>query len=69
MTRARGDLLRPAPGATVTNVAMDCGFSHLGRFSCDYCRHFGESPSETLRRGRATPAAVACADDRLAGAA
>jgi len=33
---------------TVTRVATDFGFYHFGRFSRDYCRTFGESPSETL---------------------
>lgn len=36
--------------ATVTNVAMRWGFNHLGHFTTDYKRRFGESPSETLRR-------------------
>ena len=35
---------------TVTEIAMKFGFSHLGRFSRDYWRLFGERPSETLRR-------------------
>jgi AraC-like DNA-binding protein len=35
---------------TVTEVAMETGFMHLGRFSVEYRRKFGESPSETLRR-------------------
>jgi len=34
----------------VTEVAMDYGFVHLGRFSECYRRRFGELPSETLRR-------------------
>ena len=32
----------------VTDVALGNGFTHLGRFSVDYRRRFGESPSETL---------------------
>jgi transcriptional regulator GlxA family with amidase domain len=55
-------LLEAAPAdATVTRVALDCGFAHLGRFSQDYAAQFGESPSETLRRARrqrATPAGL-----------
>jgi AraC-like DNA-binding protein len=35
---------------TVTEVALDAGFMHMGRFSAQYRRRFGESPSETLRR-------------------
>ena len=36
---------------TVKEVATRWGFSHLGRFSRDYQRRFGEAPSETLSRG------------------
>jgi AraC-like DNA-binding protein len=34
---------------TVTDVAVDLGFSHLGRFSGHYRKLYGESPSTTLR--------------------
>jgi AraC-like DNA-binding protein len=33
---------------TVTDVAQECGFSHLGRFSAAYRERFGELPSQTL---------------------
>lgn len=33
---------------TVTAVAFDCGFFHLGRFAQQYARRFGELPSQTL---------------------
>lgn len=35
---------------TVTGIALDHGFLHLGRFSVAYRRRFGESPSRTLSR-------------------
>jgi transcriptional regulator GlxA family with amidase domain len=35
---------------TVTEVAMCFGFVELGRFSVEYRRVFGESPSQTLCR-------------------
>jgi AraC-like DNA-binding protein len=35
---------------SVAATAMDCGFSHLGRFSAYYKRLFGEYPSQTLSR-------------------
>jgi AraC family transcriptional regulator, ethanolamine operon transcriptional activator len=34
---------------TVTEVATEFGFWHLGRFSVNYRTAFGETPSETLR--------------------
>jgi AraC family transcriptional regulator, ethanolamine operon transcriptional activator len=34
---------------TVTEVATEFGFWHLGRFSVSYRIAFGETPSETLR--------------------
>ncbi|MGQ4615645.1 AraC-like ligand-binding domain-containing protein [Nocardia sp. R7R-8] len=40
----------PASGANVTDIALAWGFMHLGRFSVEYRRRFGESPSQTLRR-------------------
>ena len=39
-----------APGLTVTEVAMDYGFYHLGRFSKDFRDAFGALPSEIRRR-------------------
>lgn len=52
LERAQRRLLSAPPGLTVTQIAFDCGFQHLGQFSVDYRKRFGESPSETLRRGR-----------------
>lgn len=34
---------------TVTNVAVQWGFWHMGQFAKDYKKMFGECPSETLR--------------------
>ena len=59
LDRARADLAEPTPWTTVTGVAFDCGFNHLGRFAREYARRFGESPSETLRRARRGPARLA----------
>jgi AraC-like DNA-binding protein len=36
--------------ATVTEIAMSFGFAELGRFSVEYRKVFGESPSQTLQR-------------------
>jgi AraC-like DNA-binding protein len=34
----------------VTQIALAHGFTHMGRFSVEYHKQFGESPSATLRR-------------------
>jgi AraC-like DNA-binding protein len=46
----RRELLRAAPGATVSEVAARWGFRHPGWFGVNYRAHFGELPSTTLRR-------------------
>jgi AraC-like DNA-binding protein len=38
-------------GWSVTDVAYDCGMTHLSKFARDYQKRFGETPSETRRRG------------------
>jgi AraC family ethanolamine operon transcriptional activator len=49
MTRARFELLAADPReTTVTSVALSWGFWELGRFSVEFRRLFGESPSQTL---------------------
>ena len=50
--RVREALVRSKDSETVTDVATAWGFYHLGRFALEYSRRFGESPSETARRGR-----------------
>lgn len=49
LNRVRAILRASDPQTTtVTSVAMQFGFLHLGRFSLDYKRVFDESPSATL---------------------
>lgn len=55
LDRVRECLLAGGSERTVTSVALDWGFDHLGRFAMNYRRRFGESPSETLRRGTGRP--------------
>lgn len=43
-------LARAAPDASITDIAFDCGFTHLGRMAGAYREKFGETPSATLRR-------------------
>jgi AraC-like DNA-binding protein len=51
MEAAQRDLSTLCPEeSTVTQVALNNGFSHLGRFSVKYQQHYGEKPSEVLAR-------------------
>ena len=36
-------------GLSVTEVALDCGFTHLSKFAHSYRERFGEHPSATLK--------------------
>jgi transcriptional regulator GlxA family with amidase domain len=49
LRQVRQTLLRADPGASVTEIAMGSGFTHMGRFSIAYRRRFDESPSQTLK--------------------
>lgn len=49
LDQARRRLLSGAD-VRIADVALDCGFTHLGRFSQIYRETFGETPSETQRR-------------------
>jgi AraC family ethanolamine operon transcriptional activator len=55
LSGARRALLHPCDTTTVTAVALRWGFVEFGRFSVLYRRHYGEMPSETLRRARGIP--------------
>jgi len=51
LRRAHDDLLRATPAqVSVAEVAARWGFTHMGRFSGEYLRRFGEYPKHTLRR-------------------
>ena len=52
LERARRELLRAPPDAAVTEIALHCGFNHIGRFAALYRARYGESPSATRRRSR-----------------
>ena len=47
------ELLRRAAAeqSSVTEVALACGFRHLSKFAQHYRQRFGESPTQTRRRG------------------
>ncbi|GGG83080.1 AraC family transcriptional regulator [Salipiger pallidus] len=50
LENARLRLLADDAGSSVTAVAMNCGFAHLGRFASLYRAKYGEPPSATLAR-------------------
>jgi len=51
LNSARRDLVSAdSVGGSVTRIALQNGFSHLGRFSVEYHIHFGETPRQTLAR-------------------
>lgn len=50
MNLARRDFQQQPSPASVTVVAMNYGFWHLGRFANEYRSLFGETPSATLAR-------------------
>jgi AraC-like DNA-binding protein/tetratricopeptide (TPR) repeat protein len=52
LKRARRELLRGQPDASVTDIALSSGVSHFGRFAAIYRVRYHESPSATLRRCR-----------------
>lgn len=53
LERVRHDLLNNASVTSVSAAALRWGFAHLGRFSAEYRRSFGECPAQTLRRREA----------------
>ncbi|MFM2347390.1 MAG: hypothetical protein RL654_2143 [Pseudomonadota bacterium] len=52
----RGELRRSRQRESIYDIATRHGFWHFGHFSVDYRRQFGERPSDTLARVRATDA-------------
>mgnify|MGYP003350672791 CR=1 FL=1 len=50
LERVRAELLAGPVSGGVASVALRWGFTHLGRFSAEYKAHFGESPSQTVRK-------------------
>jgi AraC-like DNA-binding protein len=52
LSEARTRLAAAAEGGgRVTDVALECGYTHLGLFARDYRARYGESPSKSRRRG------------------
>lgn len=56
LAHCREELVKSAPGTvTVTSVARQWGFWHMGQFSMDYRKLFAEKPSSTLARSPLRP--------------
>jgi AraC-like DNA-binding protein len=53
--RAREMLEQSGEDASVTQIALKCGFQNSGHFARDFRLKFGELPSETLRRSARRP--------------
>ena len=49
---AHNRLTDATPPDTVTSIAFNCGFSHMGRFAKTYQSRYGVAPSVTLRCSR-----------------
>ena len=52
LAAARARLLKGPGGIAISNIALDCGITHLGRFSAAYRQAYGELPSATLAAAR-----------------
>ena len=52
LEQARSRLLRPGSERTVSEIAGQTGFGHLGRFAREYHARFGEYPSQSADRVR-----------------
>ncbi|MCO4022248.1 AraC family transcriptional regulator [Pseudomonas aeruginosa] len=50
LQRVREALLEEGRQASITEIAIQWGFSHLGQFAADYRKKYGELPSETKAR-------------------
>lgn len=65
-------LLAATPIDSVSQIALEVGFSHLGRFATRYHHTYGETPSKTLQRRRSgsivVPRRVAFVDNGGSGA-
>ncbi len=53
LEQVRRNLFDDRNHGNVSSIAMDWGFTHLGRFAADYRKLFGETPSQTVTRQQA----------------
>jgi AraC-like DNA-binding protein len=51
LDKCRRELIKTDPSHdTVTRIALEHGFSHLGRFSIEFQKRFGQNPSKVLKK-------------------
>jgi len=53
LDKIRLELSNPGIDTNVSEIAMNWGYTHLGRFAAAYRQRFGEAPSQTLEAARA----------------
>lgn len=58
LNAAKSKLTNPGNDDVIADIAIRCGFAHLGRFAADYRRLFNETPSATRHRARLMAAGV-----------
>ena len=68
LNAARSRLTEAESKDAIADIAISCGFAHLGRFATEYRRAFGETPSATRQRARDRVADAAAAERRAARA-
>ncbi|PSL16096.1 AraC-like DNA-binding protein [Marinobacterium halophilum] len=52
MDGVRTDIIKSLGGESISTLALSWGFNHLGRFSTEYKKMFGETPSETQAQAK-----------------
>ncbi|MGK3209227.1 AraC family transcriptional regulator [Amycolatopsis sp. MEPSY49] len=58
LERAHRMLSAAGESRTVAEIAVECGFLHLGRFARDYRLRYGQTPSTTLHASRTADTAA-----------
>lgn len=53
LDKIRFELDNPSADTNVSEIALNWGYAHLGRFAAAYRQRFGEAPSQTLEAARA----------------
>jgi len=52
LNRARVAFQRKDTNTSISDIALACGFNHLGKFSASYRQKFGELPRQTVKLNR-----------------